>query len=136
MADIETSAAAPAPRRRSPSLILIAAATAIGFSALHIVAPALPLLAASFGRGPAEVQLVLTLYFLGIAAGQLVYGPISDRYGRRPILIAGLALFLAGTALCGAAWSLPALIAGRVLQAVGGCAGLVLGRAIIRDVHD
>jgi DHA1 family bicyclomycin/chloramphenicol resistance-like MFS transporter len=136
MADPETSAASPATRRRTPSLILIAAATAIGFSALHIVAPALPLLAAAFGRGPAEVQLVLTLYFLGIAAGQLFYGPISDRFGRRPVLIAGLSLFLAGTALCGLAWSMPVLLAGRVMQALGGCAGLVLGRAIIRDVYD
>jgi DHA1 family bicyclomycin/chloramphenicol resistance-like MFS transporter len=120
----------------APPLALIAAATAIGFSALHMVVPALPLFAAEFGRGPAEVQLVLTLYFLGIAAGQLFYGPISDRFGRRPVLLAGLVLFLCGTALCGLAASLPILVTGRVLQALGGCAGLVLGRAIIRDVSD
>jgi MFS transporter, DHA1 family, multidrug resistance protein len=120
----------------APPLALIAAATAIGFSALHMVVPALPLFAAEFGRGPAEVQLVLTLYFLGIAAGQLFYGPVSDRFGRRPVLLTGLVLFLCGTAMCGLAPSLPVLVAGRVLQALGGCAGLVLGRAIIRDVSD
>ncbi len=130
------AAARAANRLAAPPLALIAATTAIGFSALHMVVPALPLLAADFARGPAEVQLVLTLYFIGIAAGQLFYGPISDRFGRRPVLLAGLALFLAGTTLCIAAESLAMLILGRVLQALGGCAGLVLGRAIIRDVSD
>jgi MFS family permease len=62
--------------------------------------------------------------------------PVSDRFGRRPVLLAGLAGFLVGTTLCGAAWSLPALIAGRVLQALGACAGIVLSRAIIRDVYE
>src|SRR5579872_7238979 len=126
----------PAVVRRPPPLALLAAATAIGFCALHMVVPTLPLLARVFDRGAAEVQLVLTLYFLGIAAGQLVYGPVSDRFGRRPVLIAGLLLFLGGTVLCGFAPSLPVLIAGRVAQALGACAGLVLGRAIIRDVSD
>jgi len=125
-----------ADRPAAPPLALIAAATALGFCALHMVVPTLPLLARVFDRGPAEVQLVLTLYFLGIAAGQLIYGPVSDRFGRRPVLIAGLLLFLAGTTLCGFAPTLPVLIAGRVAQAVGACAGLVLGRAIIRDVYD
>ncbi len=120
---------------RPPSLALLAAVTAIGFCALHVIVPALPLLAKVFGESPAEVQLTLTLYLIGIAGGQLFYGPISDRFGRRPVLIGGLAMFLAGTLLCGVAWSLPVLIAGRVLEASGACAGIVLGRAIIRDVY-
>src|SRR5262249_4017191 len=117
-------------RRRPPSLSLIAAATGLGFCALHMIVPALPVLVRGFESTAAEVQLVLTLYFLGIAGGQLVYGPVSDRFGRRPVLIAGLVLFLAGTVLCGVAPTLPLLIAGRVAQAVGACAGIVLGRAI------
>jgi len=134
---VRVSAGSPrADYRAAPPLALIAATTAIGFSALHMVVPALPLLASTFGRGPAEVQLVLTLYFLGIASGQLFYGPVSDRFGRRPVLLAGMTLFLAGTGLCLFAGSLDVLILGRVLQALGGCAGLVLGRAIIRDVSD
>jgi DHA1 family bicyclomycin/chloramphenicol resistance-like MFS transporter len=122
--------------RRVPSLALIAAITAIGFCALHMVVPTLPLLVVAFDDSPTRVQLVLTLYLVGIAVGQLVYGPLSDRFGRRPVLIAGLAVFLGGTVLCALAWSLSALILGRVLEACGACAGVVLGRAIIRDVYD
>src|SRR6266700_7900414 len=122
--------------RGPPSLALLAAVTALGFCALHMVVPALPLLAVAFDGSAAEVQLVLTLYLAGIAGGQLVYGPLSDRFGRRPVLIAGLVVFLVGTLLCGLAWSLAALIFGRVLEACGACAGIVLGRAIIRDVYE
>ena len=130
------AAGRPIARPAVPPLSLIAAATAIGFASLHMVTPTLPLLATVFDRPAAQVQLVLTLYFLGIAAGQLFYGPVSDRFGRRPVLLAGLLLFMGGTVLCGVAPSLPLLIAGRVAQALGACAGLVLGRAIIRDVYD
>src|SRR5690349_23366829 len=101
-----------------------------------MVVPVLPILTRVFDDAPSRVQLVVTLFLAGIAAGQLVYGPVSDRFGRRPVLLAGLALFLAGTVLCGLAWSLPTLIVGRALEALGGCAGLVLGRAIVRDVYD
>jgi MFS transporter, DHA1 family, multidrug resistance protein len=122
--------------KRAPSLALLAAITALAFCALHMVVPALPILVQVFGDSPPHVQLVLSLYLGGIAAGQLIYGPVSDRFGRRPVLIAGLALFLGGTLLCAIAWSLPVLIVGRVLQACGACAGIVLSRAIIRDVYD
>ncbi|HWB49238.1 MAG TPA: multidrug effflux MFS transporter [Stellaceae bacterium] len=136
-ADINAMAADPTrTARRPPPLSLIAAATGLGFCALHMIVPALPVLARVFDAGAAQVQLVLTLYFLGIAGGQLIYGPVSDRFGRRPVLIAGLLLFLAGTLLCGAAPTLPLLIAGRVAQAIGACAGIVLGRAIIRDIYN
>jgi MFS transporter, DHA1 family, multidrug resistance protein len=128
--------AVPPVTRHAPPLVLLALVTAIAPAALHMLVPALPLLAAVFAAPPSAVQLVLTLFLAGIATGQLVYGPVSDRYGRRPVLICGLALFLAGTVLCGLAWSLPVLIIGRTLEALGGCAGMVLGRAIVRDVYD
>src|SRR5438132_1323738 len=128
--------AVPPMTRRPPPLVLLALVTAIAPVALHMLVPALPLLAVVFDAPSGAVQLVLTLFLAGIAVGQLVYGPVSDRFGRRPVLLAGLALFLGGTALCGLAWSLPALIVGRTFQALGGCAGMVLGRAIVRDVYD
>src|SRR6202165_3429649 len=122
--------------RHRPSLALLALVTAIAPAALHMLVPSLPLLAVVFEAPPGVVQLALTLFLAGIAVGQLVYGPVSDRYGRRPVLIAGLALFLIGTVLCVLGWSLPALIPRRVVEACGGCAGMVLGRAIVRDVFD
>lgn len=125
----EAAATSAAP---VPSLALLAALTAIGMSALHIV---VPVLAAAFADTSVRVQLVISLYLVGIAGGQLVYGPLSDRFGRRPVLLCGLSLFLSGTLICTVAWSLPALVLGRVLQGSGGCAGIVLARAIIRDVH-
>ena len=121
---------------RPPPILVLALVTAITPAALYMLVASLPVLAMVFDAAPGAVQLVLTLFLAGITAGQLVYGPVSDRFGRRPVLIAGLMLFLAGTVLCGLAWSLPALIIGRTLQALGGCAGMVLGRAIVRDVYD
>lgn len=121
---------------RPPSLALLAMVTAIGFCALHTIVPAMPLLARVFDDTPGHVQLVLTLYLVEIAGGQVVYGPLSDRFGRRPVLTAGLTIFLVGTLLCGIAWSVTVLVAGRVLEGIGACAGIVLGRAIIRDVYE
>jgi MFS transporter, DHA1 family, multidrug resistance protein len=112
---------------------LIVAITACGTLGMHLIIPALPDTARAFGVSAAAVQLTITLYLIGLAIGQLVYGPISDRFGRRPVLLAGLALFtLAGIATTAAptAWM---LVIARILQSIGACAGLVLGRAIVRD---
>jgi MFS transporter, DHA1 family, multidrug resistance protein len=80
--------------RPAPSLALLSGITALAFCSLHMIVPTLPLLVAVFTDTPAHLPLVVSLYLAGIAAGQLVYGPIPDRFGRRPVLLAGLAAFL------------------------------------------
>ena len=90
----------------------------------------------AFDTDYATVQLTLTLYLIGFAVAQLLYGPLSDRFGRRPVLLAGQGIYLAGSVLCLMASGIGALIAGRVVQAVGACAGMVVARAIIHDIYE
>lgn len=124
------------PPSRRPSIAVLVAISALGPLALNIFMPSMPGLAVQFGVDYGTVQLTLTLYLIGLGVAQLVYGPLSDRHGRRPVLLWGLSLFLAGSLICTLASSIEALMLGRTLQAVGGCAGLVLGRAIVRDLYD
>lgn len=129
----EPAAAAPA---RRPPLVMLVAVTALGPFALNVVMPSMPRLAGVFDTSYAAVQLTLSLYLVGFALAQLVYGPLSDRFGRRPVLLVGLVLYTASSVLAALASSIEVLIAARVLQAVGACAGMVLGRAIVRDLYD
>lgn len=130
---------APAPggpaRPRTRGLTaLIAALTALPALSIDMGLPALPDLADAFGAGAGHAQLSIGLFLVGFAAAQLGCGPASDRFGRRPVLLAGLGLFAAAGLGCALAPSLPALLASRVLQGVGACAGTVLARAVIRDL--
>lgn len=109
--------------------------TGLGPFTMQILIPSLPMLAAALAVPYATIQLTLTLYLVGVALAQLVYGPLSDRYGRKPLLLGGLVLYLLGSVAAALAPSATWLIAARVAQAVGGCAGLVLGRAMIRDSY-
>jgi len=116
---------------------LLAMATGIGPFAVQTLVPLLPRLGAQFAGTPQwAVQLSLTLSLFGVALGQLGYGPISDRFGRRLVLLAGMGVFVAGSALCLVAPNIPVLVAGRVLQALGGAAGAVLARAVLGDLFD
>ena len=124
-----------APARRRPSLAILIAVTALGPMALNIFIPSMPGMVEVFATDYGTIQLTLTLYLFGVAVSQLFMGPLSDRFGRRPVLLAGIALFLAGSLAAAFAETIGMLIAARVVQAVGGCAGLVLGRAIVRDTH-
>ena len=120
-------------RLKIAPLWLLALVTFSGTLGMHIFVPALPFAATDLGASISEMQLTVSLYILGLAVGQLVYGPLSDRFGRRPILIFGLVLYtLAGLAAAFAP-QVHSLIAARLFQALGGCAGMVLGRAIVRD---
>ena len=126
--DEATTAARP-----TAPLWLLALITFSGTLAMHIFVPALPVAAADLGVGIATMQMTVSFYILGLAAGQLVYGPISDRFGRRPTLMVGLVLYTAAGLAAGLAPEAHALIVARLCQALGGCAGMVLGRAIVRD---
>jgi DHA1 family bicyclomycin/chloramphenicol resistance-like MFS transporter len=116
-----------------PALWLLALITVSGTLAMHIFVPALPDAGEMLGASDSHMQLTLSAYIIGLALGQLTYGPISDRFGRRPVLLGGLTVYLLASAAACAAPTVDALIAMRFLQALGACAGLVLGRAIVRD---
>jgi MFS transporter, DHA1 family, multidrug resistance protein len=119
-----------------PLLGLLMATTAIGPATLNMLLPALPHLVEALASDTATVQLTLSLYLVALACAQLLLGPLSDRYGRRPVLLAGLALNVAASLAAIAANSIGLLIGARMLQAVGASAGIVIGRAIIRDLFD
>jgi MFS transporter, DHA1 family, multidrug resistance protein len=113
--------------------MLIVALTASGTMAMHILVPSLPAMATDLRISAGQAQLTITIYLIGLAIGQLIHGPLSDRFGRRPVLLAALTVYtLAGIAAL-LAQGAATLILARVFQSLGGCAGLVLGRAIIRD---
>jgi DHA1 family bicyclomycin/chloramphenicol resistance-like MFS transporter len=118
---------------RTPGLVLLVSITMSGTFPIHLFVPALPGVVREFHATAAAAQLTITLYIVGLSIGQLVYGPISDRFGRRPVLLLGLALYTIASVSAALSPSLGALVAARVAEALGGCVGLVLGRAIARD---
>ena len=97
--------------------------------------PALPAIGQYFHADTAQVQLTLSVYLIGFAGGQLILGPLSDRFGRRPVLIAGLIIFCISSIACLLATSIFALITARLFQAIGACAGAAVSRAMVRDIH-
>lgn len=97
--------------------------------------PSLPHLATGFATTPAGIQQTLSLFVIGFGTAQLVSGPLSDRYGRKPVMIGGLTLYLASSVACALAPSLPLLVAARFAQAIGCCTGVVVARAVIRDAY-
>jgi DHA1 family bicyclomycin/chloramphenicol resistance-like MFS transporter len=116
-------------------ILLLAAASALGPVAMQIMLPAIPIVRESFQISVSSAQLTLSLSMFSIALATLIYGPLSDRFGRRPIMLVGIAITVIGSALCMLAGSIEWLIAGRIVQAAGGAVGLVLARAIVRDVY-
>jgi len=125
------------PERLSRSMIvLLAAASALGPVAMQIMLPAIPVVRERFDISTGTAQLTLSLSMFSIALATLVYGPLADRYGRRKVMLAGIGITVVGSVLCMMAGSIELLIFGRVVQAAGGAVGLVLARAIVRDVYD
>jgi DHA1 family bicyclomycin/chloramphenicol resistance-like MFS transporter len=114
---------------------LLGALTGFGPLSIDMYLPAMPALAASFGTTAGRVQLTLSAFFLGFGLGQLLYGPLADRWGRRPPLLAGISLYVAASGLCALAPRVDALIAARVVQGLGACAGPLIARAVVRDLY-
>jgi len=139
--DDRAGPADPATGRRFPDprsgymTALFALLTAMTALSIDMPLPALPRLAEAFGVGAPRVQFVISGFLFGFAAAQLVYGPMSDRFGRRPVLLAGVGLYMAGSVLCLLAQTVDMLIAARVLQGIGACAGPLLVRACVRDLY-
>src|ERR1700726_2631564 len=112
-------------------LLLLVAMTGVAPISLYMLVPALPLLASTFGRDISVAQMTVSLYMVGIACSQIIMGPLSDRFGRRPVLLAGLGVVGGASGGCVFLGTLPPIIAARFLQALGGAAGMVVSRAII-----
>ena len=118
-----------------PSVLLLLSVTLSGIMAINLYAPSMPDIARAFATSGSNVQLTVLVFLVAFAVAQLVYGPLSDRYGRRPVLLSGLLLFVLANIVCAVAFSIEFLMTARVFQAVGACSGSVMTRAIVRDAY-
>lgn len=130
-----TTAAAAQPIVHPAFIALLIAVSAVSPLGINMYLPSMPGMARALGVDFTTIQLTLSLYLAAMALGQLVIGPLSDRFGRRPVLLIGLLTFVVGSTICLLAQSIGVLIFGRIVQAVGGCAGITLSRAIVRDLY-
>ena len=115
---------------------MLGSLTALGPLSIDMYLPSFPAIARDLTASPAQVQLTLAVFFVALGIGQAFYGPLSDRFGRRRPLCFGLALYVLTSAGCALARSIEALVAWRFAQALGGCAGMVIARAVVRDRFD
>ncbi|RAI68622.1 Bcr/CflA family drug resistance efflux transporter [Pseudomonas fluorescens] len=118
------------------TILILGALSAFGPLAIDFYLPAFPAMALAFGTDENHVQMTLAAYFLGLSIGQLAYGPVADRFGRRIPLLTGVGLFTAASLACAYAPNLEWLIGARFVQALGGCAGMVISRAVVSDKCD
>src|SRR5881296_449704 len=124
-------------RERSLVLpVLLTAIVGLGALSIDMFLPSLPAMTLAFGSDAATAQLTVTLFLAGLAAAQLVWGPLSDRLGRRRVLLAGLAVYATAGTACAFAPSMSLLIAARVVQALGAGSGPVIARAVVRDLYE
>ncbi|MCW2622990.1 MAG: drug resistance transporter, Bcr/CflA subfamily [Frankiales bacterium] len=133
-ADVQESTGLPAGRLRL--VLVLGSLAAFGPMSLDMYLPAFPSLARDLGTSAAPVQLTITACLFGLGLGQVVAGPLSDRFGRRRPLLLGLVLYAVVSLACAAAPDIAVLIALRVLQGAAGSAGIVIGRAVVRDLFN
>lgn len=117
-------------------LLILGALSAFAPLAIDFYLPGFPAMATAFATDEKHIQLTLAVYFAGLAIGQLIYGPLADRFGRRVPLLSGVTLFTLASFACAYAPSLEWLIGARFVQALGGCAGMVISRAVVSDKCD
>jgi DHA1 family bicyclomycin/chloramphenicol resistance-like MFS transporter len=122
--------------RSAAYLALLISLSSFGPLTMSIYTPVMPLIGVDLAAGADAVKFTLTTYMLGFAIGQLFYGPLSDRFGRRPIVLVGVAFFTLTSLGCAFAPSIAGLIGLRILQGLGAASGAVLGRALLRDAYD
>ena len=131
-----TAGKAELPIRGGWLIALLTALAALGQFASSAYLPSMPAMEAGLGASASAVQLTMTVYLAAFAAVQLFFGPLADRFGRRPVMLAGGVLFILGSLLCMAAESIETVILGRAIQGVGACAGVVASRAVTRDLFE
>ncbi len=120
--------------RQGATILILGLISALGSMAIHMLAPALPLVQRDLSASVGQAQLVIPIYLFGLGGGQLLMGPLVDRWGRLKVLVLGLILFVLGSLVSAFALSLEMLLVARGLQAVGGAAGLVCSRALVADL--
>lgn len=123
-------------RLSRPLLLLLAGISALGSLAIHMFVPAMPAAARDLAASPATVQLAVSLYLLGLGGGQLIAGPISDAIGRKPVLLVGATIFVAGSIGAALAPSAPILLAARLVEAGGAAASMIAARALVSDLSE
>jgi DHA1 family bicyclomycin/chloramphenicol resistance-like MFS transporter len=116
--------------------LLLALLTAVGPLSVDLYLPSLPSIGTALAASPTAVGLTISFYLIGFAVGQVIYGPLSDRYGRKPVLRVALAIFCLASLACAAAPSIAALIGARAVQATGSAGAMVLARAMVRDLYE
>jgi DHA1 family bicyclomycin/chloramphenicol resistance-like MFS transporter len=136
MTTIERKTSRPGFTEGRAFVILLGALTAFDPLSIDMYLPAFPRIQKDLGTTYAAVELSLSAFFIGMATGQLVYGPLADRFGRKKPLLFGMLIYMCATLGCAFSTNIAMLILFRVLQAFGGCAGMVITRAIVRDLFD